>query len=213
MSTRGVRAEVELTDPSACRIVGASEGLGRIQRVARSSVPSDGETTVEFTARGEHGVEDVEEVFHRGEETVYRFAREASEAPACACEHVEAHGPPVRHLKADDGSLVLSFLAGDVATVREVVVDLREAFEGVSLRRLTRSAGPGDAEDLVVVDRATLTDRQREVLETAHEMGYFEHPRTANATDVSEALGINRSTFAEHLASAQSKLLDAILDE
>lgn len=212
MSTRGVRAEVEITDPSACRIVGASEGLGRIQRVARSAVPSDGETTVEFTMRGDHSVEDVEEVFHHGEETVYRFARDASEAPACACEHVEAHGPPVRHLKADDGSLVLSFLAADVATVREVVVELREEFGGVSLRRLTRSGGPDDEEDLVVLDRATLTDRQREVLETAHDMGYFEHPRAANATEVAGTLDINRSTFAEHLASAQSKLLDAVLD-
>jgi hypothetical protein len=213
MSASGVRAEVEITDPSACRIVGASDGLGRIQRVTRSSVPSDGETTVEFTARGDHGVADVEEVFHHGDETVYRFARDASETPACACEHVETHGPPVRHLKADDGSLVLSFLAGDVATVRAVVVDLREEFSGVSLRRLTRSAGPDDDEDLVVLDRARLTDRQREVLQTAHEMGYFEHPRSANATEVAGSLDINRSTFAEHLASAQSKLLDAILDD
>ncbi|MFC5367505.1 helix-turn-helix domain-containing protein [Salinirubrum litoreum] len=213
MSSRGVRAEVVITDPSACRVVGASQGSGQIQRVTRSSVPNDGRTAVEFTATDDHGAEGVEEVFCHGDETVYRFARDASETPACACEHVETHGPPVRHLRATDGALVLSFLAGDVATVRSVVVDLREEFSGVSLRRLTRSAGPDDEEELVVVDRATLTDRQREVLETAHEMGYFEHPRSANATDVSEALDINRSTFAEHLASAQSKLLNAILDD
>ena len=78
---------------------------------------------------------------------------------------------------------------------------------------MRETLGPADDEDLVVLDRARLTDRQREVLQTAHEMGYFEHPRAANATEVAGSLDINRSTFAEHLASAQSKLLDAILDE
>jgi hypothetical protein len=50
------------------------------------------------------------------------------------------------------------------------------------------------------------------VLETAHEMGYFEHPKRANATEVAEALGINGSTFAEHVSTAQSKILESILE-
>jgi hypothetical protein len=64
----------------------------------------------------------------------------------------------------------------------------------------------------VFVDRAALTDRQREVVTTAHQLGYFERPRDANATEVAEHLDISRATFAEHLAAAQSKLLDAVLD-
>ncbi|WP_396613591.1 helix-turn-helix domain-containing protein (plasmid) [Haloferax sp. S1W] len=31
-------------------------------------------------------------------------------------------------------------------------------------------------------------------------------------TEVADALGINRSTFSEHLSAVQSKLLDAVLD-
>ena len=57
-----------------------------------------------------------------------------------------------------------------------------------------------------------LTDRQREVLTVAHEMGYFEHPRDANAEAVAADLDITPSTFAEHLAAAQSKLVDSIPD-
>jgi predicted DNA binding protein len=56
-----------------------------------------------------------------------------------------------------------------------------------------------------------LTDRQREVLRTAHEMGYFEYPRGANAGEVATALDIEPSTFTEHLNAAQSKLLDELL--
>jgi predicted DNA binding protein len=43
-------------------------------------------------------------------------------------------------------------------------------------------------------------------------MGYFEHPKGANAGEVAEALAITTATFSEHLSAAQSKLFDAILD-
>ncbi|WP_455429089.1 helix-turn-helix domain-containing protein [Haloarcula regularis] len=64
----------------------------------------------------------------------------------------------------------------------------------------------------MLVDRGQLTDRQREVLETAVEMGYFEYPKGANAGEVAEALDITVSTFAEHLAAAETKLLGSIVE-
>jgi len=51
------------------------------------------------------------------------------------------------------------------------------------------------------------------VLSVAHEMGYFDHPRETNAEMVAAALDVTGSTFAEHLAAAQSKLMDSILDD
>jgi predicted DNA binding protein len=168
--------------------------------------------TVEFTA--ESGAESTEakEVFSYDGKTVYRYERDVGSGPSCACELIEGHGPPVRHTEADASTVVLSFVAPTLDDLRDITADLRERYDGVSLRRLTRSADVGAGQDLVFVDRAALTDRQREVLETAHEMGYFEHPKEANATEVAAVLDINRSTFAEHLAAAQSKLLDALLD-
>jgi len=81
---------------------------------------------------------------------------------------------------------------------------------------VARAGSGGDGEtddgDVVFVDRSRLTDRQREVLETAYEMGYFEHPRATNATEVADALDVSLSTFTEHLATAQSKVLAAIVD-
>ncbi|PSQ41211.1 helix-turn-helix domain-containing protein, partial [Halobacteriales archaeon SW_12_71_31] len=71
--------------------------------------------------------------------------------------------------------------------------------------------GEGDDGDRTLVDRDALTDRQREVLRTAYEMGYFEYPRESNATEVAAALDISPSTLAEHLAAAQGKLLDELL--
>jgi predicted DNA binding protein len=92
-----------------------------------------------------------------------------------------------------------------------VVSELDRRWADVSVRRLLRSDDGSSGSDLVLVDRSELTDRQREVLETAHEMGYFEHPKRANGTEVAAALDLHPSTVAEHLAAAQGKLLDSIL--
>ena len=51
------------------------------------------------------------------------------------------------------------------------------------------------------------------MVETAHEMGYFEYPRGANAEEVAAELDVHPSTLAEHLAAAQAKLLDQLLVE
>ncbi|GAB3684603.1 hypothetical protein GCM10028857_13820 [Salinarchaeum chitinilyticum] len=69
------------------------------------------------------------------------------------------------------------------------------------------------ADGIVEVDVDQLTDRQLEVLETAHDMGYYQYPRGANASEVAEALDICPSTLAEHLAAAQSKLLADVLGD
>ncbi|AGN00628.1 Bacterio-opsin activator HTH domain-containing protein [Salinarchaeum sp. Harcht-Bsk1] len=68
-----------------------------------------------------------------------------------------------------------------------------------------------EPETTAAVDLDKLTDRQREVLGTAYEMGYYQYPRGANASEVAEALDICPSTLAEHLAAAQTKVLDDLL--
>ncbi|SEL33205.1 helix-turn-helix domain-containing protein [Haloferax larsenii] len=207
----GVHGEVEITDSSACHVTEAS-GETDIESVSRSGVTSGDTVAVDFTADAEANITDVNEVFHHEEQTVYRLIYETEDSPGCACECIETSGCPVRHIEAENGAIILAFVASDLQQLREIIVDLKSAFDGVSLRRLTQSECPDSRGSLVFIDRDALTARQQEVLETAHQMGYFEHPRESNATEVAEALDINRSTFAEHLSAAQSKLLGTILD-
>lgn len=54
-----------------------------------------------------------------------------------------------------------------------------------------------------------LTDRQREVLETAFAAGYYEWPRRATGEEVAAELGISSPTFSEHIHTAERKLLSA----
>ena len=138
----------------------------------------------------------------------YRFTRDWT--TDCVCEVVEAGGNPVASLRAVDGALHVTVTAPDLEGLSRTVTDLKAGFDGVELHEITQSTTDDDT-DLVLIDRARLTDRQREVIETAHELGYFQYPKGANAGEVAATLGISGSTFAEHLAAAQSKLLDAVL--
>ncbi|MFB6073127.1 MAG: helix-turn-helix domain-containing protein [Halobacterium sp.] len=51
-----------------------------------------------------------------------------------------------------------------------------------------------------------LTDRQREVVETAVAVGYYDVPRTAGQDDVAAELDCAASTVAEHLRKAEAAL-------
>ncbi|MFD1599600.1 bacterio-opsin activator domain-containing protein [Halobellus rarus] len=58
-----------------------------------------------------------------------------------------------------------------------------------------------------------LTDRQRDVMETALASGYFEWPRGSTAEEVASSLGIAAPTFHEHLRSGERKLVEAFFSE
>jgi predicted DNA binding protein len=57
-----------------------------------------------------------------------------------------------------------------------------------------------------------LTDRQQEALERAYLAGYFDWPRTSNAADVSETMGVSETTFHYHLRNALDTLVANIAD-
>ena len=149
------------------------------------------------------------EVFTYEDEHAYRFER--SQGRTCFCACIEQSGYPARDVRARDGRLTVAFHVPDEAALRGVVSELNDRWSDVSVRRLVRSDGDRPVDDLVLVNRSDLTDRQREVLETAHGMGYFEHPNGANAGET-PALDLHPSTIAEHLAAAQGKLLASILE-
>uniref|UniRef100_UPI001939C836 helix-turn-helix domain-containing protein n=1 Tax=Halobellus captivus TaxID=2592614 RepID=UPI001939C836 len=52
-----------------------------------------------------------------------------------------------------------------------------------------------------------LTDRQREVLETARELGYYEIPRRTSVREIADELSCSKSTAANHLRKAESRLV------
>jgi len=209
----GIRAELSFQDTNSCRVAKRTgeAGVG-VESVSRSVAPETGRVTEEIAVEGNGGFEAAgfERVFSYGEKSIYRFEREYGED--CPCETVEQFGSPVSDVHTEDGTLHLAVHVEDMDELQTVVGRVRSRYPDVSVDRLVRSQPDGDTSDLVLVNRGELTRRQREVLETAHAMGYFTHPKGANAGEVAAQLGITTSTFTEHLSAAQSKLLSAILE-
>lgn len=161
--------------------------------------------------RADTGV-DAESVIDLGDERVYRYTR--PDDGTCACRVLEGLDCPIVDARAEDGALFLTLHLPDLERLRDVVAGLDNAADRVEVRYLIHgSANSGGVSDRTLVDRDRLTDRQCEVLRTAYRMGYFERPRDANATAVADTLDITPSTFAEHLATAQRKLLEEVLSE
>jgi predicted DNA binding protein len=209
----GIRAKIRLSDLESCPIAQVSQEGVECFNVSKRVDPESGRVTEEFATDTEVTSEgrDFEPVFSYGQQSVYRFQR--SFGHDCACEMVEEYDCPIVETQAIDGDLSIVFHAPTMNELRGAVTALRDNYDTVDVQRLVSSRDEEGSEDLVFVDRGELTERQREVLETAHSMGYFEHPKGANAGEVAKTLGITTSTFTEHLAAAQSKLLDSILEE
>ncbi|WP_458207811.1 helix-turn-helix domain-containing protein [Haladaptatus sp. NG-SE-30] len=213
----GIHAQLSIGDPTACPLTAISEE-STVTSVTRSTGDSDAtDTTVEFTLEhdcddsGATPPDDMTAVFEYEKETVYRFSRDSDEE--CPCDHVERNGCPIRDAHADRGRVMLSFISPDVATLQSIIGELKSNYDSVTVQQLAQTTPRNDSSSLFFFDKGKFTDRQYEVLQTAHELGYFAHPKRANAGDVADELGITTPTFVEHLSAAQSKLLKQLLNE
>ena len=209
---RGIRAEVAIAEASACPVAQASaDADAPVEETTRSVTPtSDGRLREEFSLPADTTIDTSEAtpVFTGAGRTVYRFDREPDRD--CPCTVIERHGCPVADIRGRDGELFVTFYAAELSILQAVLTDLTDRFVAVRVDTLTREDGDDPARS-VFVDSGSLTDRQREVLETALAMGYFEFPKRANMNEVADALGISPSTAREHLSRAQRKVLGAVL--
>jgi hypothetical protein len=116
----------------------------------------------------------------------------------------KAAGVPVRTpFRIQDGRAVW-----EVTASSERLRDFADRLEAADVRfavSYVREEAAGD-------DQA-LTDRQREVLDAAAEMGYYETPRRATLTDVAASLDVSKSTASDVLHRAEGNLVDWVKSE
>ena len=155
----------------------------------------------------EAAVEEIPEVLgydieRTGDEAFYVYVRDATtDALGDLFGPITRGGliviPPIRY--HGDGTVTFSLFGPDAelqAAVESVPEPVSVTVEEVSGLDATASA----AETL-------LTERQREAVEVAVELGYYEVPREAGHDDVAEAIDCAPSTAAEHLRKAESRLV------
>lgn len=108
--------------------------------------------------------------------------------------------PPVVY--TDTGDVVFEVL-GDSEDLRALFADLPASVDA-TIERL------GDY-DRRRNPETVLTDRQRDVVVTATELGYYDVPRTATVADVAAELDITDSTVSAHLRKAESTIMREVL--
>ncbi|WP_224450504.1 helix-turn-helix domain-containing protein [Haloprofundus salilacus] len=107
--------------------------------------------------------------------------------------------PPIEY--ESDGTVVFSMFGTDD--------EVQDAIEGVSVPVDVTIEAVGGLAGTTTAIEAHLTNRQRRVVETAVELGYYDIPRTASQEDIAAKLDCAPSTIAEHLRKAESRILRA----
>lgn len=107
--------------------------------------------------------------------------------------------PPVVY--TETGTAVFEVL-GDPDDLRALLAGLPKSVETTveQVGDYDRRRDPG----------TVLTDRQREVVATATELGYYDVPRNATVADVAAELDITDSTVSAHLRKAESAVMGEV---
>lgn len=97
-------------------------------------------------------------------------------------------------------------VVGDTAALQRAFDDSPDAMD-IEVAEIGRFRGRLD--ELAT----TLSDRQREAVDAALALGYYEQPRTATQADVAAELDCSPQTAGTHLRKAESKVMRAVLAE
>lgn len=122
----------------------------------------------------------------------------------------------VRNLYAVNGEgHVIADVPCHVKTERALdeFMDRHPRTELVSRRESDRKS-PGFSSDEFRSDvLSQLTNRQFQALEVAYLAGFFEWPQESSATDCANEMGIAQSTFSQHRARGERKVMESLFDE
>ena len=141
---------------------------------------------------------------------------------ACVVEITVAGAPPGLLAEAGFGLVSLYASDGDTRLIAEVPSDedvtrvldaLSNHWDDVEL--VAKRQTPTRGVDLTVPadGAAGLTDRQRSVLETAFEAGYYDWPRGHTAEEIAESLDIASATLHQHLRAAEHALVSSFVGD
>lgn len=111
---------------------------------------------------------------------------------------------------AGPDSEIITVTAEDGSSVSAVVDALTDRFEGATpvAKRVEGHSRTGLFDPLEL-----LTDRQREILRTAYNEGYYDQPKGINGQQLAEMFDISHSTVHEHLSAAERKIMQTAFGE
>ncbi|MFB6266075.1 MAG: helix-turn-helix domain-containing protein [Halodesulfurarchaeum sp.] len=133
----------------------------------------------------------------------------------CVCPAFCGNGCTPELLSVEGGAIIIGAYLQDREVLSGILEEVEDRATGISLRRLS---APNRGEECPSVETGigseiSLTQKQREAVRTAVEMGYYRRPREASLGDLSEQLGITRSALSQRLNAVESKLVRSLAGE
>ncbi|UTF52516.1 bacterio-opsin activator domain-containing protein [Natronosalvus rutilus] len=222
VSDEFVEVEIEIRD-DAIPFLSVTAEVGCAVELESVVARSDGGYRVFFTTHGtplEPVLEHMERAFAVDDT---RFISENDEECLFECTVDESsffgtllgHGAVPQRFRAEGGEGTIAVALPESADVRLFIDTIQATYDHSELLarreqprerdRQTKSGFTADMDEI-------LTDRQREVLRTAYESGFFESPRERTGSEISDALGVSQPTFNNHLRAAQRKFFELVFE-
>jgi len=164
-----------------------------------------GDESVLLERLADHDGVRAHEVTRREDDSFYLFVHAARSEPLSELlgiveEHALLIQRPIEFV--EEGIEVT--VAGESGALREAFAEIPDTVDA-EVRR-TGEYVPGESAIL-----SEVTERQREAMEAAVEVGYYRHPREATAEDVAERIGCSTSTASELLRRAEATIVVGLL--
>ena len=139
-----------------------------------------------------------------GERQVEQRTRECDDGD-CYFELLERDGVAVTVTDVTGRTIQVDAYVRSREVLTEAIADL-SSICSVRIRRLGELDGDGVAE-LKTIDIGVLTSTERKTIERAVESGYYDEPRRATLSDLTEPFGVSKSAVSKRLRSAERKLV------
>lgn len=122
------------------------------------------------------------------------------------------HGVQLTEVIADESSVRIVLECPPSVSARDIIELAKFQFTDVAVtaqRQRSRDEAPSPNSSLTLAD---LTDRQRDVLETAFRNGFFAWPREATAEEVAATLDISQPAFSRHIRRGEQKVFSRLFE-
>lgn len=192
-------------DPSSnCAILREGSNARSITHQIKSGTHSTQEESRHVIGRAECHTE----LSFEGENSTRQYLKSAVTGN-CICPVFRQHDciPKITGINAN--AIIVIVIVPSRSALRDVISDLREVNASVSVEWLVNGGGDSATAE---IDVSTITTKQRDALETALELGYYDTPRKTDLSELATQLDISESAASQRLNAAETKLVKSFLD-
>jgi len=134
----------------------------------------------------------------------------------CACTAACAPGITPSYLVVEDGNLILKAFVDSRERLHHLTENLDDTTEEWHLRKLRTVAEYSElngTDDKALPEEISLTDKQREVVQLAVNLGYYSNPRQISLGELADEVGVTKAAVSQRLNAVEAKLIDELAGE